>query len=84
MIGLGDRAVTWRRAEDRAGDRCGQAKREQLREAGELLAVEAIDRTGLVITSEGAFVRIVRVVPGEPAVDVRRGAGEGGGQRCSG
>ena len=32
-----------------------------LHEAGDLLAVEAIDRTGLIITSEGAFVRIFRV-----------------------
>ena len=34
--------------------------------AGELAAVEAIDRTGLVVTSEGAFVRIFRVVPPNP------------------
>jgi TraG P-loop domain len=38
----------------------------ELREAGELLAVEAIDRTGLIVTSEGAFVRIFRVVPPNP------------------
>jgi adenylylsulfate kinase-like enzyme len=41
-------------------------KRGALREAGELLAVEAIDRTGLVVTSEGAFVRIFRVAPVNP------------------
>ena len=38
----------------------------RLPEAGELLAVEAIDRTGLIVTSEGAFVRIFRVVPPNP------------------
>ena len=32
--------------------------RDELAQAGELLAVEAIDRTGLIVTSEGAFVRI--------------------------
>src|SRR5947209_4500627 len=42
------------------------SKREELREAGELLGVEAIDRTGLVVTSEGAFVRVLRVSPVNP------------------
>ena len=37
-----------------------------LREVGDLLAVEAIDHTGLIVTSEGAFVRIFRVVPPNP------------------
>ena len=41
-------------------------RREELREAGELLGVEAVDRTGLVVTSEGAFVRIFRVAPVNP------------------
>src|SRR5262245_23234328 len=41
-------------------------KRRELREAGELLGVEAVDRTGLVVTSEGAFVRIFRVAPVNP------------------
>src|SRR5436309_707345 len=41
-------------------------KRGDLREAGELLGVEAIDRTGLVVTSEGAFVRILGVSPVNP------------------
>jgi hypothetical protein len=41
-------------------------RREELRDAGELLGVEAIDRTGLVVTSEGAFVRIFRVAPVNP------------------
>jgi adenylylsulfate kinase-like enzyme len=43
-----------------------RTKRQELREAGELLGVEAIDRTGLVVTSEGAFVRIFRVMPVNP------------------
>src|SRR3954447_12044085 len=34
--------------------------------AGELLAVEAIDRTGLIVTSERALVRIFRVQPPNP------------------
>src|SRR4051794_35535165 len=37
-----------------------------LPQAGELLAVEAIDRTGLIVTSEGALVRIFRVQPPNP------------------
>src|SRR5437764_11443317 len=43
-----------------------RSKREELREAGELLGTEAVDRTGLVVTSEGAFVRILRVAPVNP------------------
>ena len=38
----------------------------RLPEAGELLAVEAIDRTGLIVTSEGALVRVFRVTPPNP------------------
>src|SRR3954471_21086767 len=37
-----------------------------LPEAGDLLAVEAIDRTGLIVTSDGALVRIFRVQPPNP------------------
>ena len=37
-----------------------------LPQAGELLAVEAIDRTGLIVTSEGALVRVFRVTPPNP------------------
>src|SRR3954453_18286602 len=37
-----------------------------LSEAGDLLAVEAIDRTGLIVTSDGALVRIFRVQPPNP------------------
>jgi adenylylsulfate kinase-like enzyme len=43
-----------------------RSKHSELREAGELLGVEAVDRTGLVVTSEGAFVRIFRVAPVNP------------------
>jgi len=39
-----------------------------LPEAGELLAVEAIDHTGLVITSEGALARIISVTPPNPLI----------------
>ena len=42
----------------RAGDR--------LPAAGQLLAIEAIDMTGLIVTSEGALVRIFRVTPRNP------------------
>ena len=37
-------------------------------EAGELCAVEAIDREGLLVTSEGALVRYLRVTPKNPLV----------------
>jgi TraG P-loop domain len=43
-----------------------RSRRDDLREAGELLGIEGIDRTGLVVTSEGAFVRILRVAPVNP------------------
>jgi len=43
-----------------------KAGRGELREAGELLGVETVDRTGLVVTSEGAFVRVFRVAPVNP------------------
>ena len=39
-----------------------------LRQTGELLGVEAIDRSGLVITSEGAFVRYLQVIPPNPLI----------------
>jgi hypothetical protein len=38
------------------------------RQAGELLAIEAVDRTGLIITGEGAFVRIFEVRPPNPLI----------------
>lgn len=40
----------------------------RMKEAGELLAVEAIDRTGLAITSEGALVRVINVTPPNPLI----------------
>ena len=43
-----------------------RTKRTELRESGELLALEAIDRTGLIVTSEGALVRIFQVSPVNP------------------
>ena len=46
--------------------RTGRGARSELPHAGELLAVEAIDRTGLIVTSEGALVRIFRVTPPNP------------------
>jgi hypothetical protein len=41
---------------------------KELRAAGELVAVEAIDQTGLVVTSEGTFVRVLRVTPPNPLI----------------
>ena len=38
------------------------------REAGELCAVEAIDREGLAVTREGALVRFLRAAPKNPLV----------------
>jgi hypothetical protein len=37
-------------------------------EAGDLLAIEAIDRSGVAVTREGAFVRILEVTPPNPFV----------------
>lgn len=44
------------------------AGRDGLREAGELLGLEAVDRTGLAVTSEGAFVRVLEVTPPNPLI----------------
>ena len=41
---------------------------KELRAAGELVAIEAIDQTGLVVTSEGAFVRVLGVTPPNPLI----------------
>src|SRR4051794_11845946 len=46
----------------------GRSSRDELPEAGDLLPVEAIDRTGLLITAEGAFVRVLRVTPANPLI----------------
>jgi hypothetical protein len=43
-------------------------KLAEFSEAGDLAAIEAIDQTGLVVTSEGAFVRILRVTPPNPLI----------------
>lgn len=45
-----------------------KAPEEGMHQAGELLAVEAIDQTGLIVTSEGAFVRILHVIPPNPLI----------------
>ena len=45
-----------------------RAPADELPEAGDLVSVEAIDRTGLVITGEGAFVRVLRVTPANPLI----------------
>ncbi len=55
-----------RRAERR--ERSERGRRRQLPEAGELLAVEAVDRSGLLVTSEGRLVRILAVTPPNPLI----------------
>src|SRR3954469_11293096 len=45
-----------------------RSRPDELPEAGDLLPVEAIDRTGLMITGEGAFVRVLRVTPANPLI----------------
>jgi hypothetical protein len=44
------------------------AQRQQNPVAGDLLGVVALDRSGLFVTSEGAFVRIIEVTPLNPRV----------------
>jgi hypothetical protein len=44
------------------------ARDRSLPEAGELLAVEALDRAGVLVTSDGALVRYLRVAPKNPLV----------------
>src|SRR3954452_19177624 len=43
-----------------------------LPEAGELVAIEALDRSGLLVTSEGALVRILEAAPKNPLVMAAR------------
>jgi hypothetical protein len=50
------------------GLRSRRGERRKMKEAGDLLAVEAIDRTGLAVTREGAFVRILQVTPPNPLI----------------
>src|SRR3954466_4004652 len=45
-----------------------RARNDELPGAGDLLPVEAIDRTGLMVTGEGAFVRVLRVTPANPLI----------------
>lgn len=45
-----------------------RANAPEVRQAGDLLAVEAIDPSGLIVTSEGALVRIVNVTPRNPLI----------------
>jgi hypothetical protein len=40
----------------------------RLREAGDLLAVEAIDPSGLAVTREGAFVRVLQITAPNPLI----------------
>lgn len=49
---------------------------EEMRQAGELLPVEAIDRSGLMITSDGAFVRTIEVTPLNPLLLSRQEAAQ--------
>jgi hypothetical protein len=44
------------------------AANQALPEAGDLLPIEAIDHSGVVVTSEGAFVRILHVIPPNPMI----------------
>ncbi|HXE43795.1 MAG TPA: hypothetical protein VN635_01220 [Conexibacter sp.] len=44
------------------------AQRGALPEAGDLLAVEAIDPRGTIVTSEGAFVHVLHVAPPNPLI----------------
>ena len=74
---LWERRMTRRRATSAratGGDERAARGERTLPQAGELLAVEAIDRTGLIVTSEGAFVRIFAGHAAQPADHVRRGA----------
>src|SRR3954466_9263292 len=65
-----------------------RARNDELPEAGDLVSVEAIDRTGLVITGEGAFVRVLRVTPANPLIlsgaDREATAGAAGGAPAGG
>jgi hypothetical protein len=48
--------------------RAAARDRGRVAELGKLLAVEAIDRSGLLVTSEGAFVRYISVIPPNPLI----------------
>jgi hypothetical protein len=42
--------------------------RQPVRQAGELLPIEALDVSGLAVSSEGAFVRVLEVTPPNPLI----------------
>ena len=48
--------------------RLARSRSERPGEAGELLHVEALDRSGVLVTSEGALVRYLRVTAKNPLV----------------
>jgi hypothetical protein len=56
--------------------RIGRASADSLPAVGELLPIEALDRSGLLVTSEGVFVRYLQVSPKNPLVmgDAERAA----------
>lgn len=51
-----------------------EARREEMPEAGELLGIEAIDKSGLVVRDDGYFLRALNVTPPNPLImtDVER------------
>jgi hypothetical protein len=57
-----------RRSARRRGSRSTARERAATLELGRLLPVEAIDRGGLLVTSEGAFVRYIQVTPPNPLI----------------
>jgi len=67
-VGAGVTALGLRRAVHESASRRAPGRRspDGLGQAGDLLAVEAIDRTGLIVSSDGALVRIVRVRTANP------------------
>jgi type IV secretory system conjugative DNA transfer VirD4/TraG family protein len=61
-------SLTRAKRAERARERTRSRRGSRLPAAGELLAVEAVDRSGLVVTSEGALVRILAVTPPNPLI----------------
>ena len=57
-----------RRAVGGSVGRLARSRSERPAEAGELLHVEALDRSGVLVTSEGALVRYLRVTAKNPLV----------------
>lgn len=52
----------------RVAEKIRPTKREEMPEAGELFEIEALDRDGLMIRSDGTFVRMLEVTPRNPAL----------------